>query len=267
MVFPKAATRQAELPVAIKHDCQSKLRKLMFLHQSKPPFDLQCQSHSLKDCSGPDTHGPCRDLLVLHCHQCATRRNQPGPRQAEGEVTSHLGCLLHLVASCSFYQLQVRTILAADSVHKRCLGKSCTLSKLMFLALVVDGLVCTIGQHCVFLILHVHAADPCCFTLQTPLLYFDRYAKSIITQCEVIRAFVLCVQILWTYILSQAAAATVSAAQPVSKGEEPEPLTFPQQVAVFLPEEEQIAAMQLVVEELASNPSPEELPAEPASAK
>ncbi|KAL3134802.1 hypothetical protein ABBQ32_007785 [Trebouxia sp. C0010 RCD-2024] len=75
------------------------------------------------------------------------------------------------------------------------------------------------------------------------------------------------VSILWTYILSQAAAATVSAAQPVIKGEEPEPLTFPQQVAVFLTEEEQIAAMQLVVEELASNPSPEEMPAEPASAK
>lgn len=75
------------------------------------------------------------------------------------------------------------------------------------------------------------------------------------------------VQILWTYILSQAAAASVSATQPVSKGDEPEPLTFPQQVAIFLTEEEQIAAMQLVVEELASNPSPEETPAEPASAK
>ena len=58
--------------------------------------------------------------------------------------------------------------------------------------------------------------------------------------------------------MSQAAAATVSAQQPVVKGEEPEPLTIPQQVAVFLTEEEQIAAMQLVVEELASNPQPDE---------
>lgn len=73
-------------------------------------------------------------------------------------------------------------------------------------------------------------------------------------------------QILWTYILSQAAAATVSAQQPVIRGEEPEPLTIPQQVAVFLTEEEQVAAMQLVVEELASNPPPEDTPAEPASA-
>ena len=73
-------------------------------------------------------------------------------------------------------------------------------------------------------------------------------------------------QILWTYILSQAAAATVSAQQPVVVGEEPEPLTIPQQVAVFLTEEEQVAAMQLVVEELASNPHPEDPPSEPASA-
>ena len=77
---------------------------------------------------------------------------------------------------------------------------------------------------------------------------------------------VLGLQILWTYILSQAAAATVSAQQPVIRGEEPEPLTIPQQVAVFLTEEEQVAAMQLVVEELASNPPPEDTPAEPASA-
>ena len=85
-------------------------------------------------------------------------------------------------------------------------------------------------------------------------------------------------QILWTYILSQAAAATVAVQQPVAaavKGEqvalpqpqlEPEPhLSIPQQVAVFLTEEEQIAAMQLVVEELASSPTPEnEVPQEPA---
>ena len=74
------------------------------------------------------------------------------------------------------------------------------------------------------------------------------------------------VQILWTYILSQAAAATVTAHQPVVKGEEPEPLTIPQQVAVFLTEEEQVAAMQLVVEELASSPQLEDTPAEPAPA-
>lgn len=77
-------------------------------------------------------------------------------------------------------------------------------------------------------------------------------------------------QILWTYILSQAAAATVSAHQPVVKGEEPEPLTIPQQVAVFLTEDEQVAAMQLVVEELASTPVTEdaaaECPKEPAPA-
>ena len=72
-------------------------------------------------------------------------------------------------------------------------------------------------------------------------------------------------QILWTYILSQAAAATVSAQQPVIRGEEPEPLTIPQQVAVFLTEDEQVAAMQLVVEELASSPPPEDTPAEPAA--
>ena len=77
---------------------------------------------------------------------------------------------------------------------------------------------------------------------------------------------ILGLQILWTYILSQAAAATVSAQQPVIRGEEPEPLTIPQQVAVFLTEDEQVAAMQLVVEELASNPPPEDTPAEPASA-
>ncbi|KAL0043396.1 hypothetical protein WJX79_003578 [Trebouxia sp. C0005] len=78
------------------------------------------------------------------------------------------------------------------------------------------------------------------------------------------------VSILWTYILSQAAAATVSAHQPVVKGEEPEPLTIPQQVAVFLTEEEQVAAMQLVVEELASTPVTEDTeaasPKEPAPA-
>ena len=54
------------------------------------------------------------------------------------------------------------------------------------------------------------------------------------------------------------------------KGEEPEPLTIPQQVAVFLTEEEQVAAMQLVVEELASTPITEdaetESPKEPAPA-
>ena len=72
-------------------------------------------------------------------------------------------------------------------------------------------------------------------------------------------------QILWTYILSQAAAATVSAHQPVAKGEEPEPLTIPQQVAVFLTEEEQVAAMQLVFEELAT--SVEEPPAEEVTPK
>ena len=79
-------------------------------------------------------------------------------------------------------------------------------------------------------------------------------------------------QILWTYILSQAAAAVVTVQQPaaaVVKGEpEPEPhLSIPQQVAVFLTEEEQIAAMQLVVEELASNPPVEtEVPQTPATA-
>lgn len=73
-------------------------------------------------------------------------------------------------------------------------------------------------------------------------------------------------QILWTYILSQAAAATVSAHQPVAKGEEPEPLTIPQQVAVFITEDEQVAAMQLVVEELASTPNEDETPTEPAPA-
>ena len=83
----------------------------------------------------------------------------------------------------------------------------------------------------------------------------------------------LLVQILWTYILSQAAAAAVVTVQQpaaaVVKGE-PEPeqhLSIPQQVAVFLTEEEQIAAMQLVVEELASNPPLEtENPQTPATA-
>ena len=83
-------------------------------------------------------------------------------------------------------------------------------------------------------------------------------------------------QILWTYILSQAAAATVAVQPPIAavKGQpvpqpqlEPEPhLSIPQQVAVFLTEEEQVAAMQLVVEELASSPPPEvEAPQEPVS--
>ena len=81
-------------------------------------------------------------------------------------------------------------------------------------------------------------------------------------------------QILWTYIQSQAAAATVAVQQPaaVVKGKsvpelEPEQhRSIPQQVAVFLTEEEQIAAMQLVVEELASSPPAEsEVPQEPAA--
>jgi len=94
--------------------------------------------------------------------------------------------------------------------------------------------------------------------------------QLLVVEATVVRVCCELLQILWTYILSQAAAATVSAHQPVVKGEEPEPLTIPQQVAVFLTEEEQVAAMQLVVDELASTPVTEdataESPKEPAPA-
>ena len=74
-------------------------------------------------------------------------------------------------------------------------------------------------------------------------------------------------QILWTYILSQAAAAVVQ--QPVVKGEEEQVISIPQQIAIAITEEEQIAAMAMVVEELTSTseePASEQDGATPATA-
>lgn len=77
------------------------------------------------------------------------------------------------------------------------------------------------------------------------------------------------VQILWTYILSQAAAAVVQ--QPAVKGQEEPVISIPQQIAIAITEEEQIAAMCMVVEELATvpeEPTAEEgatTPAKPAT--
>lgn len=71
-------------------------------------------------------------------------------------------------------------------------------------------------------------------------------------------------QILWTYILSQAASAVVQ--QPAAKGVEEPIITIPQQIAIAITEEEQIAAMALVVEELSSTP-PEDVTPEDSGAK
>lgn len=69
------------------------------------------------------------------------------------------------------------------------------------------------------------------------------------TQIHTVAVFL---QILWTYILSQAAAAVVQ--QPDVQGVEESNISIPQQIAIAITEEEQIAAMALVVEELTSTP-------------